>query len=249
MRISPENTIRRLLSFEETPIHKLDPRSKLIFVLIVLTTGIILKKISLLLILAISVLLLMQIARILKKCWVLLLLFSGACAFFCYLIFVYTKDTNITLQAAKTFLRMFSITKAGLILAFTTSPNDLSKSLEKMRIPWAIIFVITITMRFFPILLKEIKQIMDSIKLKGLDFKKVYFKKPRFIFVPLTIRMIRLSDELAAAAECRGFGNFPQRTSLKEIRFHRFDGLFFLAVAISSLALLIFDKGGISWIL
>lgn len=249
MRISPENIFRRLLSFEETPIHRLDPRSKLIFVLTVLTTSIILDKIGLLLILAILMLSLMQVAGILRKCRIPLLLFSGSSVLICFLIFAYTKNTNVTLQAAKTFIRMFSITKAGLILAFTTSPNNLSKSLEKMRMPRAIIFVITIAMRFFPVLFKEIKEIADSIRLKGLKLRRVYFKKPRFIFVPLAIRMMRLSDGLSAAAECRGFGILPQRTSLKEIRFRRFDALFLLAVAVSSAALLIFDKGQNLWTL
>ena len=245
MKISTANIIKGILIAEKSPVHRLDARSKLIFILAVLTTSIVLKQISLLLILALLILFLMQSAKILKKCWILLVLFSGVSVLVCFLIFAYTKDVNISLQAAKTFIRMFSVTKAGLILAFTTSPNNLSKSLEKMKLPRAIIFVVTITMRFFPVLLKEIRQIMDSIKLRGLQLTRIYFKKPRFIFIPLTIRMIRLSDELSATAESRGFGSFSKRTSLKEVKFGRSDYLFLLTVVVFSFTLLILDKGEI----
>jgi len=232
---------------KDSPIHQLDPRSKLIFIFLVILTNVFLNNLSLLTFLIFVALLYMLIANILKECRLILIFFLTTSIFICLIVFIYSKNVTDVIRAAKFCLKMLSITIVGFTFAFTTTPSDLSKSLEKIKIPRFITFVTVIAVRFFPVLLKEIQYIMDSMKLKGLKPRWMYLRNPRFVFIPLTIRMIKLSDELSMAAESKGFGNPCKRGSLKEIKFRRSDYLFLAIIIVLCFTIIIFDKGIIPW--
>jgi len=236
----------RFSTTKKSPIHELDPRTKLGFIFIVMLVSIKLQSLGLLITLALSLLLCLRISKILKESSRLLVFLIGTSIFVCVTCFIYSHSLEWSIQTAKFFARTSAMTTAGFLLALTTSPNDLAKSLESLKVPSPITFVFTTAMRFIPTLIKEVKTILDSIKLRGLEVCwKDVLKNPRFIFIPLTIRMISLSDELAMAAESRGFGSSSRRTSLRELKFGKGDYIFLLITVIFSMALLIADNGGI----
>ena len=101
-------------------------------------------------------------------------------------------------------------------------------SYEKMHIPKSILIMICILIRFFPVLRKEMITIRLGIKARGIFLNWYdYFKHPLLayesFFVPLTIRCIKLSDELGATAELRGLAYKGKRTSLYKSEFSYFD--------------------------
>jgi len=232
--------------------HKLDPRTKLGLILLVTIVSVKLESFVCLFILALVLLICMYLAKIFKESLCLLKHFVVILGVVLS-VSIIVKDINQTVCTGSFFARLFVMTIAGLLLALTTSPNDFAKALEKMRIPHPITFIFTATMRFVPTLLKEVEAIMDSLRLRGLRIRgRDILKTPssfyRGICIPLTVRSIKISDELAAAAETRGFGSPNKRTSLREVKFRKNDHIFLFTMVVLSITLLIADKGvAIPW--
>jgi len=142
--------------------------------------------------------------------------------------------------------KLFVMSSAGILFALTTSPNDLLRLLDRLHVSKIFTFSLTIAMRFVPTLIKEVQEIVDSLKLRGLETKlqnllrhpKIFY---RSIFIPLIVRSIAISDELAAAAETRGFGNPARRTNLHNTKPTRWDFIFFSAVTLFSLVMAFLD--------
>ncbi len=107
------------------------------------------------------------------------------------------------------FARFFIIAGAGLFFAFTTSPLQLASALESLRIPGEVIFTLTVALRYIPVLALETAAIWDSLKLRvNLSGFRMLLKPSiiyRGLIVPLIIRAVKISDEVAVAAESRGF--------------------------------------------
>ncbi|WP_151410755.1 energy-coupling factor transporter transmembrane component T family protein [Anaerococcus sp. Marseille-P9784] len=102
--------------------------------------------------------------------------------------------------------------------------SELMLSLQKTKVPKAIIVMICILIRFFPVLSKENIAIRNGMKARGLfsnwkDFMRNPFLVYECFMVPLIIRCIKLSDELGATAELRGLNADISRSCIYEVDF------------------------------
>ncbi|BAW31171.1 MAG TPA: energy-coupling factor transporter transmembrane component T [Methanothermobacter sp.] len=126
------------------------------------------------------------------------------------------------------FARFFIISAAGLFFAFTTSPIKLAKSLESLKIPGEIIFTLTVALRYIPTLAFETAAIWDSLKLRVNLPRIEILKKPSLLYrgliIPLIIRVVKISDEVAIAAESKGFD--PGKKLVKSLQFEYRDFTF-----------------------
>lgn len=140
-----------------------------------------------------------------------------------------------------TFARMIPL----MMFAAVIVKSNLSRillSYEKMHIPKSILIMICILIRFFPVLRKEMITIRLGIKARGIFLNWYdYFKHPLLayesFFVPLTIRCIKLSDELGATAELRGLAYKGKRTSLYKSEFSYFDMVIIIIYALIMLTI------------
>ncbi len=127
----------------------------------------------------------------------------------------------------------------------TTSPDKLSLSLEKARIPYEFNFAFITAIRFVPVLADEAQTIMDAQRSRGLELDKGNFvtriKNYIPILLPLIINSIRRSLELAEAMESRAFGATEDRTNLYSLSLNRTD-VVFLVVALGLLAIAIYYR-------
>jgi energy-coupling factor transport system permease protein len=130
-----------------------------------------------------------------------------------------------------------------VLLTYTTSPVSLTDAIERLLHPLAVIklpvhefsMMMSIALRFIPTLLEETDKIMSAQKARGADFetgslmKRVKALVP--ILVPLFVSAFRRADELANAMECRLYtgGNGRTRMKVLKLRFH--DVLFLLFMA------------------
>jgi len=107
------------------------------------------------------------------------------------------------------FARFFIISGAGLFFAFTTEPQKLAESLRSIRIPGEIVFTLTVALRYIPALAVEASSIWDSLKLRASLSGRSIIRRPSLLYrgfiIPLIIRTVKISDEVAIAAETRGF--------------------------------------------
>lgn len=106
--------------------------------------------------------------------------------------------------------------------------GELVAGLKKLKMPESILLTLTVALRFFPILMDEIKMINDNAYLRGLSVRDWRnWKHPLQLFehmiVPLLMRTLKLVDDLSASASTRGIDAPGEKTSLYRINFRRFD--------------------------
>lgn len=112
----------------------------------------------------------------------------------------------------------------------TTSVKDLASGFTKMKFPPEITMSISIAMGYLPVLLAQLRSVMESQMARGYTFSSGTKNPARALkqftplMVPLVTRSIIRAEFLAAAMVCRGFEYDPQhRTYIKEIKLNRND--------------------------
>lgn len=114
-------------------------------------------------------------------------------------------------------------------LTYTVTPNDLTEALERLLSPLKIFglgsaihiltMMMTIALRFIPILIEETGKIMNAQRSRGADLESGGFiqriKALIPILIPLFVMSIRRSYELAEAMECRCYNGGEGRQRMK----------------------------------
>ena len=100
----------------------------------------------------------------------------------------------------------------------------------RIRVPvHEIAMMMSIALRFIPILLEETDKIMKAQMARGADFesgnliKKVKAMVP--LLVPLFVSAFRRANDLALAMEARCYHGGEGRTQMKPLRYQRRDGI------------------------
>lgn len=135
-------------------------------------------------------------------------------------------------------MRLFSATLMSMVVVMSTYPSDLVLGLKKLGVPEKIGFMLTVSIRFLPVLTEEAKRIMIAQKLRGLRLKGMRgnFKGFRYLVMPLIIDSLRQARRIALAAEVRGYTG--KRTEVRELKFAHLDGaLLLVAVVILAIAI------------
>ncbi len=128
------------------------------------------------------------------------------------------------------------------VMTLTTTPNQLTDGLEKALAPLAkigvpvhaIAMMMSIALRFIPILIEETDKIMKAQMARGADFEtgnlitKVKNMIP--LLVPLFVSAFRRADDLAMAMEARCYHGGSGRTKMKPLRYEKRDALAYLTV-------------------
>lgn len=138
-------------------------------------------------------------------------------------------------QAVFISMRLILLVAGTSMLTLTTSPIALTDGLERLMKPLAAIrfpahemaMMMTIALRFIPLLLEETDRIRKAQLARGADFesgnliKRAKAMLP--VLVPLFISAFRRADELAMAMESRCYHGGEGRTRMRELRFSRLD--------------------------
>jgi len=142
---------------------------------------------------------------------------------------------NGIVTAVAMVLRIVLLIMGTFLLTYTTSPISLTDALEnllsplkKIRFPvHELSMMMSIALRFIPTLIEETDKIMSAQKARGGDFETGNIaKRARAlvpILVPLFISAFRRADELATAMECRCYHGGDGRTALRVLRFRGAD--------------------------
>ena len=233
----------------KSPIHLLDPRTKLIMLVVYIvalflarswiTYGIMLA--FLIFAIKISTIPPKSILRGMKPL-IMILVFTGVLNLFftqegkvLVNVWVITITTGGLLRAIFMMSRILMLISCTFLLTYTTSPISLTDGLEALMAPLKKIKVpvhelsmmMCIALRFIPTLIEETDKIMCAQKARGADFETGSIveraKALVPILVPLFIGAFRRADELATAMECRCYQGGEGRTKMKLLRYHRND--------------------------
>lgn len=134
-------------------------------------------------------------------------------------------------------VRLVFLIMGSSVMTLTTTPNQLTDALEKLLKPLKIFKVpvheiammMSIALRFIPILLEETDKIMKAQIARGADFESGnLIKKAKSLvplLVPLFISAFRRANDLAMAMEARCYRGGEQRTKMKPLIYKKRDFL------------------------
>ena len=138
-------------------------------------------------------------------------------------------------NAAYTAVRLIYLILGSTLLTLTTTPNNLTDGLEKglgflriFRLPvHEIAMMMSIALRFIPILLEETDKIIKAQEARGADFesggmvRRVKAMVP--LLVPLFVSAFRRANDLAMAMEARCYHGGEGRTKMKPLVYKAWD--------------------------
>ncbi|GBO54290.1 transmembrane component Cce_1531 of energizing module of predicted ECF transporter [Pseudanabaena sp. lw0831] len=103
---------------------------------------------------------------------------------------------------------------------FTTDVNQMTVGMVRAKIPYKVVFIFSSTLRFVPLLLEEVQSIIESQRLRGLNFERMgWLKKARVyakVAVPLILNSLSKSQKLEIVLQSKGFSGSSDRTYLHE---------------------------------
>ena len=255
----------------KSPIHLLDPRTKLLFLIIYfialftadgwVSYGIVLVFLST--VIYMTTIPLKTIVKGLKPL-IFILVFTGILNLFMtpgenvLVSFWGLKITTEGLvQAIFMVSRILMLIVGTFLLTYTTSPIALTDGLEsllgplkKLHLPvHELSMMMCIALRFIPTLIEETDKIMSAQKARGADFEtgslmqRVKALVP--ILVPLFIGAFRRADELATAMECRCYQGGEGRTKMKTLHYQRRDFVAFGSGAVLVAGIIVLRSFGL----
>lgn len=246
-------------------LHRLDPRVKLVCTLLYLVSlflfrsvpGYIVATIFLAIIIKISTVPFSYIVRGLKPIVMLLMitvLFNlfltrdGEVLFHAW-IFTITEGGLIT--AVYMAIRLIYLIIGSSLMTFTTTPNELTDGIEALLHPLNRIHVpvhevammMSIALRFIPILLEETDKIMKAQIARGADLESGNMiqkaKSMIPILVPLFVSAFRRANDLAMAMEARCYRGGEGRTKMKPLHYQKRDYVAYIVVIVYVIAVVL----------
>ena len=123
-----------------------------------------------------------------------------------------------------TVLKAMPIVTLGRWVLKSTYMDELTVALERAGMPLTVIIPFVVMFRYIPTLGIEYKLIRNTMKIRGVSdsFIKVLlhpFATIEYILIPLLMRCLKVSDELAASGTTRGMERTNKRYALQEVRF------------------------------
>ncbi len=226
-------------------IHRLDPRVKLVCTLLYLISLFMFRSISGYLIATLFLAAVIRISRVpfsfivrgLKPIVMLLLITvlfnlfltrNGEVLFHAW-IFTVTEGGLVT--AVYMAVRLIYLIIGSSLMTFTTTPNELTDGIEallhplnKIRVPvHEVAMMMSIALRFIPILLEETDKIMKAQIARGADFESGNIiqraKSMIPLLVPLFVSAFRRANDLAMAMEARCYRGGEGRTKMKPLHY------------------------------
>lgn len=230
-----------------SPIHRLDPRTKIIIAVFFIASIFVAKNPAGFLLLTVATILLIAVSRIsfkviLKsiKPLVFIVLFTALLNIFMtkgegtplvsfWIINIYTE--GIVRAVMMAFRVILLIVGSSVLLTYTTSPISLTDGLEsllsplkKIKVPvHTFAMMMSIALRFIPTLIEETEKIMNAQKSRGADFTSgSLIKRAKALIpllVPLFVSSFKRAEELATAMECRCYRGDKKRTKLVKLEY------------------------------
>ncbi|UHA72706.1 energy-coupling factor transporter transmembrane component T [Paenibacillus sp. 481] len=120
-------------------------------------------------------------------------------------------------------LRLMPVFMASL--SFVRVPSGkLMAALQQMKLPMGMVIAITVSSRYMPVMRLEHEAIQTSASLRGVSYRspKNWLRPLRTFehtIVPLLMRSLKISDQLAASATTKGIDYPGKKTSIYQISF------------------------------
>ena len=214
-----------------TPIHRLDPRTKLALLLASFIMAILPERPLVAGLAAFLVLVHLALARAwgeLYRCrWLLLGL-----ALFSVIVWslLATGPTPLFWRVSResvafgtaTFLKLGAMMLSGLALLATTRVEELFLGLVKLRLPYPVAFAFALALRWVPEVYQTALRVKEAQEVRGLALQEggllTRLRRHLPLLVPIFLLTLRRTQTMAWTLEARGFQAQRHRTYLLEIK-------------------------------
>ena len=228
----------------DSVIHRLDPRVKLLGTLVFLIALFVVDSWTMYAVAAVVLGILIKLSNVpfkfmtkgLKNILILLLisvsfnlfLTPGEPLFQLGILKISKEGLTIALKMG---IRLIMLVMGSSLMTLTTTPNQLTDGMEKglrgfkkIGVPvHEISMMMSIALRFIPILIEETDKIMKAQQARGADFETGNIiqraKAMVPILVPLFIGAFRRANDLAMAMEARCYRGGEGRTKMKPLKY------------------------------
>lgn len=258
-----------------SPLHRLDARMKVILAVLYIVCTFLCKNVLSFAALAASALFLILLSRIPFR-----MVFRGIKPVLFILLFTallnlfFTKGESeplwsfwrLSIYMEGIYSAIFMLLRivvlilgTSLFLTYTTTPIALTDAIEGLLSPLRVLHVpvhefammMTIALRFIPLLSEETVKIMNAQKARGVDFSQGgLIKRAKAlvpILIPLFVSSFRRAEELATAMECRCYRGGDGRTRMTVPRLHARDAVAILLMLGLGTGLVLLNRLGIGY--
>ncbi len=229
----------------DSPIHKMDPRAKIIAMIVMLIAVFMPAGWLGYAIIATILIIVVKMAKLNFK--FIINAFKPMIFMMCFLLVVNILSikeglmlidlgfiqiySGAILQTLYIVVRLALMVMITTVLTVTTKPLDLTLGIEYLLTPLKrfhvpaheIAMMISIALRFIPTIIEETMRIMNSQKSRGVDFEEGKLKEKISAIVSLIVPLFSVAfqraDELANAMEARGYVPSAKRTRYKQLKY------------------------------
>lgn len=241
----------------DSVIHKLDPRVKLFGTLIYVISLFVFKGLPAFILAAIFLVVLIKLSKVpfsymVKGLKTIVLIMLFAAVFNLFLtpgtklvsFWIFTITYEGLKNAVVMMVRLIFLIIGTSLMTLTTTPNELTDGLEKALSPLKYIKVpvheiammMSIALRFIPILIEETDKIMKAQMARGADFEhgNLIQKAKNMVplLVPLFVSAFRRANDLAMAMEARCYRGGEGRTKMKPLHYQKRDRMAYLTLLV-----------------
>ena len=129
--------------------------------------------------------------------------------------YVLTEE-QLLYQITKT-LKYASVVPLGIIFFLSTNPSEFAASVNRIGLPYKAAFAFSLTLRYFPDLIRDYENIAAAQQTRGLDLSKKEkvsrrMKNVMNIFIPLVFSTLDRIDTISNTMDLRGFGKGKKRS-------------------------------------
>ena len=129
------------------------------------------------------------------------------------------------------------------LCVFTTDPNHLVVGLVRLRVPYKLAFVVSATLRFFPLIFGEIQAVMETQRLRGFALEdmgpiqrvRIYAKTS----VPVILTALFKAQQIEVVMRAKAFSGDPDRTYVEDTAMRTPDWIFAGLLAAAFVAALV----------
>jgi energy-coupling factor transport system permease protein len=221
-----------------TPVHRLDPRTKLFLLLASFVAAVLFREPAPLAVLLVILLAYAVAGRALpnlRRIWMLLATIALVTVASWSVFFggeqpivwhVTREGLRYGVAAA---LKIDGMIVSGLVFLSATRTEEMVLGLIRLRVPFQAAFAFSLAIRMVPTIVGTAVTVTEAQRSRGLDLTRGgLLRRLRShipLLVPIFLHTLRNTDQLAKALESRGFGAPRVRTSLLVIGFHARDAV------------------------
>lgn len=128
----------------------------------------------------------------------------------------YLTQEQLLYQVTLAF-KYLSVVPLGIIFLLTTNPSEFASSVSMAGVPYKAAFSVSLTLRYFPDILRVYTDISQAQQARGLEMSvkakmKERVKNSLMIIIPLIFSTLERIEVITNAMDLRGFGKGRRRT-------------------------------------